>query len=214
MNEDTPGILHDRKEAFKLQLKKVSSLEKLLTGQSSALKDFKSANAKFLGLVEQTHKWIDPGYPEGTFEVEHPEASHSFSLWLLEQMLVLESLIQAIEKIEELGRVKDLTVRSIQSTSLEIQKLSLGKKSLSMIFNNKSKDEFFNAKSKTLEDLNSQLKALEIMIPLLSSKMLSDTILRTEQLTGAEFEKQVKLYTSELCKDLQNFREKLVRNSN
>jgi hypothetical protein len=52
------------------------------------------------------------------------------------------------------------------------------------------------------------------MIPLLSSKMLSDTILRTEQLTGAEFEKQVKLYTSELCKDLQNFREKLVRNSN
>jgi hypothetical protein len=213
MNEDTPSILQDRKESFKLQLKSVITLDKLLSSQSALIQDFKSANKRMLGLVEQTYKWIDSGHPDYEYSFDSSHDNLNLSFWLLGQMVELESIIKAIEKIQELTRVREMTVKSIQSTSLELQKLNMGKKSLSMIFNNKSKDEFISAKQRTLEDINEQLKALDIMIPLLSSRMLSETIQKFEALGEAQYEKHVKGFCVEFCKDLAHFKGKLIRNS-
>jgi len=213
MDEMTLQNLHDRKETFKLQLKNVQLLEKSLNAKSSILKNFKASNKKMMDLVGGAFKWIDPEYPVSQYEFECQDWNVQFTTWLLGQMMSLHAIINAIEKIEELVKVKEITEKSLNGTNLEIQKLALGKKSLSAIFNNKSKDDLLNAKKKNAEDLTNQEKALDIMIPVLSSKLLNDDIPHIEQVSGAEYEKELKQYISMFCGDLSDFKRKLIRSS-
>ena len=213
MDEITLHSLHDRKETFKLQLKNVQLLEKAINAQSSILKNFKASNKKLMDLVGGTFVWIDPEYPVNQYEIDHQDSTVQLISWLLGQMMSLQAIVNAIEKIEELVRVKEITEKSINNTNLEIQKLALGKKTLSAIFNNKSKDDLLNAKKKNAEDLTNQAKALDIMIPILSSKLLNDDIPHIEQVSGAEYEKELKQYISMFCSDLSDFKRKLVRSS-
>lgn len=213
IDEITFQSLQDRKETFREQLKNVQVLEKALNTQSSILKNFKSSNKIMFGHIEGIYTWIDPEYPANQYEFDHQDSSTELLIWLLDQIMSLQAIINAIEKVEELVRVKDMIEKSMSSTSLEIQKLALGKKSLAAIFNNKSKDDIINAKNKALEDFTAQNKALEIMIPILSSKILNDDIPHFEQVSGVQYEKELKRYIDQFCASLLEFKEKLVRRS-
>ena len=152
----------------------------------------------------------DPDRSENQITFEELEPYEKLLNWIIEQIQDFSAVIEAISKVEELMKVKEITEHSIQAGNVEIQKLALGKRSLIAIINNKSKDDLLKIKKDYVDDLTAQLKAIEIIIPVVSSKLLNIEIPNIENRNLATFDKEIRVFAELSIKDFEGIRRQLL----
>lgn len=159
----------------------------------------------------ETEKWLKPEVEEKKIEFGDFNPGLKYEIWLIDQLETLYGAIEAIGKIDELIKVREMIETSINSTNLELQKLALGKKTLATLISNK--EDVLKLKQHHLDDLNAQLKALDIIIPVISSKLFNIDIPAIEQINAASFERETKNFLGLLAKDLNNIKG-IISNTN
>ena len=177
---------------------------------SRSIKEYKNATINILADIQGTYKWLNPDRSENQITFEELEPYEKLLNWIIEQIQDFSAVIEAISKVEELMKVKEITEHSIQAGNVEIQKLALGKRSLIAIINNKSKDDLLKIKKDYVDDLTAQLKAIEIIIPVVSSKLLNIEIPNIENRNLATFDKEIRVFAELSIKDFEGIRRQLL----
>lgn len=210
LNEGSMASLEEKKKKYGETILFLNELEKTAIGNAKCLKDYKNATAGTLKSIESTYKWLNPEQGENELAFGENCPYSRLSNWVLEQSQDLNAVIEAIHKIEELIKVKEITGGSINAANLEIQKLAVGKKSLAAILNNKSKDDMIKAKQNLINELNSQIKAVDIIIPVVTSKLLNTEIPNIENKNLTSFDKEIKNFAEMSIKEFMDIKRKLV----
>lgn len=173
--------------------------------------EFKKGSTNMVNELFETEKWLKPEVEEKKIEFGDFNPGLKYEIWLIDQLETLYGAIEAIGKIDELIKVREMIETSINSTNLELQKLALGKKTLATLISNK--EDVLKLKQHHLDDLNAQLKALDIIIPVISSKLFNIDIPAIEQINAASFERETKNFLGLLAKDLNNIKG-IISNTN
>ena len=188
----------------------LENLEGIVIENGKHLMDYKSGTLGMLKSIQETYKWLNPSQEENNFGLEKGDPYPKLNNWILEQQMDLSAVIEAITKIEELLKVKEITHTTINSSNLELQKLAVGKKSLAAILNNKSKDDMMKAKQNLIDQLTAQSKAIDIIIPVVSSKLLNTEIPNIETNNLNSFDKEIRTFSKETVKEFEGVKRQLV----
>ena len=209
LDSETLTKLLDIKFNYVETLKNIVMLEKTCNDNNKNMKDYKKATSGMFKVVQETYKWLNNGHEENEIVFDEFDPYNKLFKWILDQFQDLNAVVEAILKVEELIKVKEITNNSIKTISIEIHKLGLSKNSLMAILNNKSKDDLLKAKQNLLEDLNGQVKALDIIIPVVTSKLLNIDIPAIENTNLASFDSEIKSFTQALISDFEAVKAKI-----
>jgi hypothetical protein len=190
-------------------LKSVQNFEKTCNENSNNLSLYKKSSVNLFKVIGDAFKWFNPDDQEKEIRFDEIFPYEKLNFWILEQLQDLSSIIEAIAKIEELIRVKEMIIQNINSHNIEIQKLAQSKKSLSAILNNKSKDELLNAKKNLIDNLTADSKGLDIIIPVVSSNLLNIDIPKTDIKSVTTFHKELKYFIQMSVKDFEDIKAQL-----
>ena len=210
MNEESMGRLLQVKKKYTDTIACLGNLERIVIENGKSLKDYKSGTLNLLSGIQETYKWLNPSQEESSFGLEEGDPYPKLNNWILDQEMDLSAVIEAISKVEELLKVQEITRNSISTSNLELQKLAVGKKSLAAILNNKSKEDMMRAKQNLIDQLTAQSKAIDIIIPVVSSKLLNTEIPNIETNNLTSFDKEIRTFSKETVKEFEGVKRQLV----
>ena len=210
LHQDSIGNLLEIKVTYANAIILLENFEQTFIENAKNVKEYKIATGNILIDIQDTYKWLNPDQGENTPTFDDVEPYTNLINWTLDQIQDFSAVIEAISRIETLIKVKEITQNGIINASIEIQKLAVGKKSLLAIVNRKSTGELLKNKQQLLDELNAQLKAIDIIIPVVASKLLNIDIpyIKTKNITS--FDKEIKKFAELAIKDFEGIRRQLL----
>lgn len=206
---DTIIHLHEVREKLVKALKTAENLGKLIRKNCGTLDGFKMMSQGLNKEFYIAQQWLESGIEEKILDFGDFNPSQNMEIWFLSQKETYDGVIKAIHSIDELIKIREHTDSNINSTSIELNKLALGKRTIAS-FISKSED-LMKRKHQQLDELNTKLKALDIIIPIISSKLLHVDVPDIERDHSQSFKGEIKGFLDMLAKKVDDIKKTVLK---
>jgi predicted nuclease with TOPRIM domain len=208
-NTDTIIHLHEAREKIVKVLKTTENLGRMIRKNCATVDGLKKISQDLNKEFYIVQQWLKSGTEEKMLDFGDFNPSQNIEIWFLSQKETYDGVIEAIYSIDELIKIREHTDSNINSTSIELNKLALGKRTFAS-FISKSED-IMKRKHQQLDELNTKLKALDIIIPIISSKLLHVDVPDIERNHSQSFKGEIKGFLDMLAGKIGDVRKTLLK---
>lgn len=123
--------------------------------------------------------------------------------WLRGELLDMGGMIEAFQKKNEYDKIKSKVIESIDNERKNIVNLQLDKKNLLQIISRKPKEHYIEKHSRRIQELESELKALEVINSIIAGHLLTVEIPKFKKHKSHAYEGMLKLMSESSIKQLK-----------